>query len=472
MWGPIARVPAVAPRRRIEGWSATSSGAGLVVLGLTTALVAALSATFLGPTALWLLVAGGIAALLIRHPPVLLSGFLFVPWFKSLPVFGMLPIDATLALSILVLGVCAYRFATGRSREIPVGFVAPIAAVGVALAIGYLWTASPEYGAQKVIQFFTLTLLAAVAPFFLLRTRRDVQTFGLAIALPAVLVAGLTPFNEATTVPGLMTQTSLEGRLAFGGQIYPSRFLCTGALILFFLPTFTGHRLRYVGPILGLGVLGVAIGIGSRGPVVALGVSLAAVMVLSIMRGSRPLLLTAITVGSIVALFPLVSLPDTARERIATTVSDPVSVLEGDSRSDLYEKALELTSANPLVGAGTGSYATYSSTLSKFEILYPHNIFLELSSEVGVVPPLIALIPMVVGSVLLLRRARTTKARDDRQLLYVLLGLFLFALSSTQFSGDINDNRSMWTFLAILWLVSRTDLVAPLRPEPRTTAVS
>lgn len=472
MWDPFARVLGTRPRRRMEAVSATASRAGLVLVGLTTALVAALSATLLGLSAIWLLAAVGIVALLTRHPPVLLSCFLFVPWFKSLPAFAMLPIDATFALSILVFGLCAYRSVTGRSREIPVGFVAPIAAVGVALAIGYLWTAAPEYGAEKVVQFFTLTLLAAVAPFFLLRTRRDVQTFCLAIALPAILVAGLTPFIEARPIPGLATETSLEGRLAIGGQIYPSRFLCTGALILFFLPTFTGHRLRYLGPIVGLAVLGVALGIGSRGPIVALGASLAAVTVLSTMRGSRPLLLTAITVGSIVALFPLLSLPDTARERIATTVSNPVSVLEGDSRSDLYEKALELTSANPLVGAGTGSYAAYSSTLGKFEILYPHNIFLELSSEVGVVPPLIVLFPIVVGVALLLSRARITKARDDRQLLYVLLGLFLLALGSTQFSGDINDNRSMWTFLAILWLVSRTDLVAPVRPKPQTEAVS
>lgn len=428
---------------------------------LVAAVAAAGAAATFGTIAIPVLAAAALAAVLLRYPPVLLAAFLFVPWFKSLPLLAQAPVDPTTALTGLLFAVCTYRLIRGRYRKIPLGFIAPVLLVGVALAIGLLWTIQPDYGQEKVVKYFTVTLLAAVAPFFVLRTNGELIAFGIAIAGAGIVVAAMTPFSQARVIPGITTETSLQGRFSFGGQIFPSRFLCTAALILLFLPAFTRTRLRYLGPPLALGVIAVALGIGSRGPVLALGVAVATVAALSVLSSPRQLALVLSSLLVSLAAFPFITLPDTAHERIGTAVTDPVTVFEGDDRSMLYSKAIDLVGDNPLIGAGTGSYAAYSTTLGQYGILYPHNLLLELASEVGVFPALVALFPVVVGVALLLRRARATTSRRKRQLLHLVLGLFMVAFLSAQFSGDINNNRSLWTFLGVVWLFARSDVISP-----------
>jgi hypothetical protein len=88
-------------------------------------------------------------------------------------------------------------------------------------------------------------------------------------------------------------------------------------------------------------------------------------------------------------------------------------------------------------------------------ILYPHNVFLELSSELGLIVPLFLVASLVGGFALILRRAGITGALRDRQLVLLVLGYLLVNLLGAQFSGDINDNRSMWLALSIVWMVAR-----------------
>ena len=45
------------------------------------------------------------------------------------------------------------------------------------------------------------------------------------------------------------------------------------------------------------------------------------------------------------------------------------------------------------------------------------------------------------------------------------MGLFLLNFLATQFSGDINDNRTFFLFLALIWLVGRDGLPRPSSPD-------
>ena len=89
---------------------------------------------------------------------------------------------------------------------------------------------------------------------------------------------------------------------------------------------------------------------------------------------------------------------------------------------------------------------------------YPHNIFLELSAEVGLGPALALGAAVLFLLISLGRRAWTAKDDRDRRLVFVLGGLFLINLFAVQFSGDINDNRVFWTMFGVAWLVARYGL--------------
>jgi O-antigen ligase len=426
-------------------------------LGAAAAIVAALAAVALGPTALLVPVALIGAGLLLRYPPVLLAAFVFVPFFESAPVIGSIPGDPTVMLGALLVGVYARRVAARSVSAIPAGLVIPFLLIGAALAVGLIGTPAPDYGAEKVLKYFTVTLVAAVAPFFVVRTRAELMQFLGAIVAGAIVIAAVTPMLKSTVIPGITYELDTQGRYSFGGQIFPARFLCTAALVLISAPAFVRGRVRFLGPLVAVGVLFVALGFGARGPIVAFVAALAGVVLLSGLRAPRQLVLVLLAVTAAGMVLPFVSLPGQSASRLAEVASDPTGVLRGDTRSALYDEALRLTREHPLTGIGTGGFSIYTSVVTppKFKLNYPHNIFLELSTEVGVVPAVVLVLPIVAGMGLLLRRVRVTTDRSERHIAILVLGLFLLNFFATQFSGDINDNRTLWLFLALAWLIGR-----------------
>jgi O-antigen ligase len=425
--------------------------AGVLIGAAALAVASAASAVVLGPAALALPAGALCVVLLVRHPPVLLAVFLHVGVFKGAAVFGSLPVDVTAALGLLLAAVCLHRLLEGRVRPVPVGVAAPLAVIGILAAIGLIWTPVPDYGTEKAAKFLTLTLLSATAAFFVIERRRDLRELLWAIVALAVLAAGLSVAD-----PG----SAEAGRLEFGGKentIFTSRLICSGALVLFLGSGLLARRgwMRLALPLAALGLVAVAAGIGSRGPLLSLVLALACVFAVSLVRRPQQLLPALVIVAAAVAVFPFVSLPDTSRERLQRAVQNPSGSVEEDGRSALYTKAVEITEEHPLRGIGTGGFFLYSYVLSNQEEKYPHNIFLELSSELGIVPALLLGASVIVLLFTFYRRMWLAGEEEDRRLYQVFAGLFLFQLFAVQFSGDMNDNRTFWAMFGVAWLMAR-----------------
>ena len=426
---------------RVPLWPAALAGA--------TAVVAALAAVTLGPVALGLPVALALVVLFVRYPPALLVTYVYVGVFKGQPVLADLPFDVTIVMGLLLVGISLHRLLEGRARPVPVGYLALLVLIAAMLAVSLAWTPMPEYGTEKVLRFVSLTAIAALAPFFIFEDRRDLQVLLWATVGLALLGAGVSLLDSGGAE---------SGRIEFGGNentIFTSRLLCAGALVLLVAPAFgLSRRLRLVAPLLGVGLAVVALGVGSRGPVVSLALALVCVAAASVVKSPRQLVSVVLIVAVGIAIFPLISLPETSRERFQETVDNPVATLEEDGRSRLYDKAIELTEANPVLGFGSGGFFLYSYVLLDQEEKYPHNIFLELSAEVGLGPALALALAVLYVLVMLGRRAWTAESEADRRLMFVLGGLFLLNLFAVQFSGDVNDNRVFWATLGVAWLLA------------------
>jgi len=453
----------VAPRRRTHAPSSRLATAALVA---GTGIVAAGLAVTLEAGALALTVAAVAAYSLIRRPPILLAVFVFVPFFKEAPGLRALPLDPTIALAGLLIVALfdALVIRPGRlvPRKPPIGFLVPVLIIGLALLMGLLWSAEPNYGREKAFKYLTVTLLAALSPFVFLTTEKALLQFLCTIAAGAVLVAVLTPILPPTVAAGIATEYDTRGRFSFGGQIFPARFLFTGALVLFLLPGLTASRWRWTAPVAALGVTFVGFGFGARGPIGAFVATLVAVVLVLALRSGRHLAVVLAAVAISAAVLPFVTVPPTAGQRIEETARDPLATLRGDTRYVLYDQATSMIASDPVLGAGTGSFAAYTAIVSppRQTLLYPHNIFLELWAEAGVIP-VIAFLGAVVGGVwaLLGRLVRTCVPRR-RQLLTLVLGLFILNFLATQMSGDINHNRATLVFLGLAWMLGRSG-----RPE-------
>jgi O-antigen ligase len=415
-----------------------------IALGAGAAGLAAVSAVTIGPGALALpLVAVG-ALLLVREPLALLTLYLYVGLFKEQAIISAAPFDVTVALGLLLGGVCLARWVSGRMRPIPFGLATPLVVLGLLLVVSLTWTPSPEYGTEKAVRFLTLTMLATVAPFFLIEDQRDLRRlFAWTVAI-AVLAAALTLLAPAQ---GERLTLGTEGN-----TIGLSHLLCTGVVILL-IGTLTDLVPARGWALLGsAALLGVAAAIGSRGPLLSLVLALAltgAVFLARVPRRAAPVMV-AVIAG--VALLPFISLPEGASDRLSRAASDPVQVLRDDPRYTTFGQALRLIEDQPLIGIGAGGFQSVGRIAVPPED-YPHNMFLEVWSELG-----LAALLVLAGSVIAVlagmwRGAWSVSHGPEFGLLYVLIGVFLFNLLAVQLTGDLIQNRTFWGAFGLAWLV-------------------
>jgi O-antigen ligase len=114
------------------------------------------------------------------------------------------------------------------------------------------------------------------------------------------------------------------------------------------------------------------------------------------------------------------------------------------ARLDFYADSLSMWAANPVFGHGVGSWPELMPD-SVME-LYPHNIFLEIMVEEGLVG-----LSLFVGLLIYGWRAlgRSSLARHDPVRVLIVM-LFVNTLANALVSGDIPDNRALFGMLGLM----------------------
>ena len=199
----------------------------------------------------------------------------------------------------------------------------------------------------------------------------------------------------------------------------------------------------------GMALAGIALlSIGSRGPIIGAAVGL---VVWVLMRG----LLRARTVGVImVAALVAVVAVDRASDAALSRL-----VLEDPARRELWSIARRAFVENPF-GLGWGDYATISVIDE-----YPHNLVLELSSELG----LLGLASILVLVVAVCLRAWRSRSQPEVR---VVAAIAVVMLVGQQFSSDLT-NRLFWIAIVPLLLLPLPGLaLRPAIPPARAKSVS
>jgi O-antigen ligase len=428
-----------------------------VAVGAGAATIAAAAAVAIGPAALALPVALALGLFLVREPLALLTLYVYIGLFKEQAIVAALPVDATLLLGALLGGVCFARWVAGRARPIPLGLAAPLVVLVVLLTVSLAWTPSPGYGGEKALKFATLTALAALAPFFLVEDQRDLRrllAWTLALAgFAAVLTLASPPATADRLTIGMA-----------GNTIGLSQLLCVAALILLIGTLTDLFRARALALGSSAALIGVAAAIGSRGPLLCLGLALVVTGVVFLARVPHRTAPVMLVVVAGVALLPFVSLPEGSAERLSRAARHPVTALQDDPRYTSFGQAVDLIEAHPLRGVGAGGFQSVGRLADPPED-YPHNMFLEVWSELGLVAFLVLAASVMAVLARLWRAVWRLPPGGTFQLLYVLNAIFLFNLFTAQLSGDLIQNRTYWGAFGLAWLFVQFDV-----PERRETS--
>ncbi len=405
-------------------------------------------------------------ALITWHVPefwiaLLFSSGIFKEWATlSIPLFRA--VDFTVALSALA-ALAGFLHWVRQPRGMGFAHWASLltfAALASYLLLSVSWSPAPKYGLSKALSFagfggvLFLTTSALGHPKAVLRSLWIL--FALAVG---------------TSIYTLVTLVRSVGNLPKILEFYRASFLgvnpisyaqWAGAVAVASLAIAPVVRTRWrrVLAYLGSAILVIVVlAANSRGPMLCL-VLTVAVLVLAEARRSRSYRALAWMTGAVIVFLLAISLlPKQLVSRYSDFSEERGGFYAVGSRLTVYqrlrawESAVDVSLAEPTtmafgLGCGGFAHAYYHADVQ----WWPHNIFLEVLSEGGIVGLL--LLAGHWGTFLLLGRRRGAGIRptdESRRRIYLALGLaLLFLFIGAQFSGDLSHNRRLWYFLGLL----------------------
>lgn len=442
--GRASSPPLPAPSRRPVAWTAV--GAGVTLAGVGAALE--LDVVLVIGLALALLLIGVLA------PESALALLLVAGAIKSAPFLAGVPGDLTLiAAGAVVVAIVSKAALSGVRPPPPAAFLA--LALAALFTLGLLWTPDLEAGLEKVLRFLGLTLLAFLAPLFLIDSRLALRRLVVALTALCLLVSLTAVPTEDVAQP---VRAAGEGN-----EIQLGLFSAIGLIATLVFLRVEGGRARYLwlaaAPVFAFYVVAA----GSRAALVG------AVLALAFFAGtlvvSRPtvgrILFGVLLAGGVAWLVSSPGAIGLAGEKYAEQLfsTTPSSVVGG--RGYLLERGLELSLANP-VGLGPGGYSVELGPVER--VIHPHNLLLELGSEFGVVA-IGLFLALVVAAWRALSRAPGGRLGPEALLVGALLVLVLVEASV---SLELNQGRELWFSLGLALALPALRLTGPPRVAGQT----
>jgi O-Antigen ligase len=310
--------------------------------------------------------------------------------------------------------------------------------IGVLMVVRLGSSPAEAYGSTKVQLYIASNLVLFVGAVFVGTSRPSLRLFFL-LAL-AVVAAGA--FLLIAKLLSGTAQQQYAGRFEISAQqgaINLGRISSNGALISICLILMSRRLAVRLAAIAVLpAVLVSLLAAGSRGPVVGFVIGVLALVALTATtRGARRgLVVVAVVLVGAAVVVPMV-VPGSAIGRSLSAIIGSSGGLSSNGRSQLWGEALAAFARHPLIGLGTGGFASLDPQL------FPHDLLLEMAAELGVIG-LVAIVSML-GLMLerLMAVWRRTSGTERMEVTLVIV-LFLSALTNALISGAITDNTDVW----------------------------
>ncbi|RST57688.1 O-antigen ligase family protein [Siminovitchia terrae] len=375
--------------------------------------------------------------------------FLTSGYFKS----SESKIDITF-VCLLVTVVLALKDMPNKMEKVTFRLIVVLAFIYALILIGFLYSPSASYAIDKLIKFTVLTIPAFLIGIMILQSEESVKRF-----LKSIIAVGVTMSVFAIYL--FMSNNAGIGFIGLGDGNYLGLGRVTGLTFLILMIWITFSRMPRIKALLTIAVallVFAALSIsGARMPLLA-ALAVGALIVLRSVRIKNGVVLVSsgfkylfslliVGVAFVSWLFSKGYL-DTIIYRVSVLFTEKQGGVSAEGRLDRYNEAYEMFVSSPIFGKGLGSFTIFYNNGVDIND-YPHNIFLEFLSELG----LVGLIGFLVLIFLCLTPILKSGFKGMKLEQSALLACFLFLLLNANTTGDINDNRMMFAFLAIIFKV-------------------
>jgi O-antigen ligase len=300
-------------------------------------------------------------------------------------------------------------------------------------------TLAPDYAAQK-FQLFVLQNLAVLVAGIVIAQRTD--HFELYVRL-AVVIAGASAVVLLWRLAHGEAQALYANRFSISSEENPiqlGRASASGLIAAtYLLLSADRRRMRWLAaalaPVLAVSLLAA----GSRGPVLGAIVGMFTLVTIAARsRVARRRLLTVALTGIVAAILAAQLVPGGSLQRSLSFLTGSGSGLSSNGRNVLWSEAWHQFGAHPFAGAGTGNFWALDGIEQ-----YPHNLFLEVASELGLLG-LGLLVVFLASTCFALVRARRGRWAPSRLQIAFVSAAFTASLTNSMFSGDLTTNAGLW----------------------------
>jgi O-antigen ligase len=322
------------------------------------------------------------------------------------------------------------------------------------------------YGIVK-LKMYVYSLIIFYIPVIYTETKKDIYKFLKSIFFFGIVLLALGLSQKLGISNPFIADYGVRFNIVGFNPIWVGRYLSYGMLIgILFITNYAKNFISNIGKIL---VLIVVISLqlylllltGSRGPLVGF---LLAGFYIILRKGNVNILKIAFYVAiSAILLYVIYSLlPIAISERIINTnVSGVVTTY---IRFGAFWEAIRGFLSSAFFGIGFGSYKFGGGFIQL--LIYPHNVYLEVLSETG----LIGAIIFVGFNLYILVQYQLLSKKIDYNLSTIIVALFIASFINSNLSGHIGANNYLWLSLGIMYSVKKIDFFEEKQLNKETTS--
>ena len=345
------------------------------------------------------------------------------------------------------------------------------------MLLSLTYTPSEQYGVRKTLGY----VLIAFPIFFVSRNylgakAKTTEVFAI-VAQYAIFILIFyaayvltNPVEQHTAGNATRIRTSFFGPLPLG-YIVATMF----PFVLFYFVTS-----KALGKLLSLAgmfaIMVIIAATGSRGPTLALGIAIL-IVALQGRNLAKLLFSTVLLVTVVLGSLSLVSLNTIeglgaieqlgGLNRIFGIDERASGTRSSDGRIELYSQAITQFLEFPLLGQGIGSFSWWYVSVD--ERIYPHNLFLEIAGELGLLG-LVIFVSGLVYCVFQIGKLRLTTTGSGKEVYWFVIctqAIFFIGLVNASFSFDMPGQRTLFLAMGILSATSGWPVRNGRRPRRR-----